>query len=221
MSNKEWDINYVRKIAGLPLIESYEGDDDDEDPDVAIANSDKRQQSFERKNRKELKQAEAATKKADQPTKKADGPAAEKSGDEKAAAAAAEAKRRGKAPDPNSFNQHAKANAKSMTRGEFIKWAAEKHGKGKNYASTLFAKYNPKSSRGAEVKNECWILTHPQLQGYTLAENYEMNQLVWVDSGSHLDTLLFTTEAKAEEMKQYLSEWRGQKSTVEHIVIED
>lgn len=244
MSTK-WSLESVRRVAGLQLNEAWDREDDDEDPDVKIANSDKGQQAFEKKNKKELsdnaamlkkrtadqkaasaaKKAEAKPevkkeepKKEEKPAeKKAEEPKAEEKKEEKAA----EAKRRGKAPNPESFNQHAKAKAKSMTRGAFIAWAASEHNKGKNYASSLFAKYNPKSSREVQAANEMWILTHPYLKGYTLAENRELNQLQWVDSNSPFDTMCFVSEAEAKKIATYMSEWKSQQTIVEHIVFED
>lgn len=228
MSDK-WNINKIKKIAGLPLTESWHDDDGDEDPDAKIASSDARQKKFEQKNKGELSAAEkaAAAKKAEakkpEPKaeeKKAEDKPAPAKAEEKKEEAAAEAKRRGKAPNPESFNQHAKANAIKMTRGAFIKWAAETHGKGKNYASALFAKYNPKSSRG-DVKNECWILVHPQASTFVLAENREMNQMQWVDASSNLNTLIFATEAEAKKMQVKMSEWKAQSCIIEKIVFTD
>lgn len=228
MSNA-WDINNVRKLAGLPLVESWDRDDmDDEDPDVKIAMGDKRQSEFEKKNKGELSAAQkaAAAKKtaAAKPVEKKPAPEAKKEepkAEEKKEEVAAEAKRRGKAPNPESFNQHAKANARSMARGAFIKWAAEKHGKGKNYASSLFAKYNPKSSREVQTANEVWVIAHPHLTGFMLAENRELNQMQWVDPSSSLDPICFVTEAEAKKVQKYMSEWKSQSVVVEHIMFTD
>lgn len=246
MSNS-WNIANVRRIAGLPtpavakLNEAWDADDsDDEDPDVKIANADKGQQHFEKKNKKELKAASAGAKEmsskkkpdAESPkkeaaaTKKEEAPAkaeVKKVEAEKTAAdtpAAAEAKRRGKAPNPNSFNQHAKSKASSMKRGDFIAWAAKEHGKGKHYASSLFAKHNPKSSRQAKEANEGWIIVHPHLNGFLLAENRELNQMQWVDPSSPIDPMFFTNEAEAQKVVKYMAEWKSQAAVVEHIVFE-
>lgn len=162
---------------------------------------------------------EAAPKKEPEAKKeepKKEAPKAE----EKKEEPAAEAKRRGKAPNPESFNQHAKANAKSMTRGQFLTWAAEKHGKGKAYASALFAKYNPKSSR--EVKtNECYMLQHPSVPSFLLAENKMMNQYQWIDGASPMDPLVFETEADAKKVAQYIYEWKNQTADIVKIDFSD
>ena len=157
---------------------------------------------------------EAAPKK--EPEAKKEEPKAE----EKKEEPAAEAKRRGKAPNPESFNQHAKANAKNMTRGQFLTWAAEKHGKGKAYASALFAKYNPKSSRELKT-NECYMLQHPSVPSFLLAENKMMNQYQWIDGASPMDPLVFETEAEAKKVAQYIYEWKNQTADIVKIDFSD
>lgn len=61
------NINYLKRIAGIPLNEGY--DDDDEDRDAKIAASDRRQQEFERRNKRTVdgaaKKAETADRKAE------------------------------------------------------------------------------------------------------------------------------------------------------------
>jgi outer membrane biosynthesis protein TonB len=230
-----WNLGRLAKIAGVQLNEVWDRDDDDEDPDAKIAGEDKRQKAFEKKNKGELKAAAAATppKKADKkPAEKKEEPKAEEKKEEPKAEEKKEepkaeekkeeeAKKRGRAANPESFNQHAKANAKSMSRGQFITWAAEKHGKGKNYASSLFAKYNPKSSRQVAEAKEVWILTHPHMPSFTLAENYEMKQMQWVDATSPFSTVVHLSEAEAQKTAKFMSEWRGQTSVIEKITFED
>jgi hypothetical protein len=222
-----WDLTRLARIAGVPLNEAWDRDDDDEDPDAKIAGEDKRQKAFEKKNKGELKAADKAVppKKAeDKKPDAAPAKAEEKKPEEKKEepAKTEEAKKaRGRQANPESFNQHAKTNAKSMSRGAFITWAAEKHGKGKNYASTLFAKYNPKSSRQVAEAKEVWILTHPHMPLFTLAENYEMKTQQWVDSTSPFNTTLHLSEAEAQRTAKYMSEWKGMSSVIEKIVFED
>lgn len=278
MSNA-WDINNIRKVAGLSnLNESkkktltegpwYDKDDnDDEDRDAKIASGDKRQKKFETRNKKEISAAEktALAKDKDKGTQgsadtasdlkknvdKATGSAESKKaqvkddakarvvGDSKESekpkaaeikketedagrpAATGEAKRRGKAPNENSFNQQAKKYAKEHGRASFIKWAADTHGKGKNYASALFAKYNPKSSREVkESASEAWIISHPQLKSYTLCENSAMNQLQWIDANTDFNTMIFATEAEAKKTLKYIQEWKSWDGQIEHIEFE-
>jgi outer membrane biosynthesis protein TonB len=248
----KWNIGNIRKIAGLPLNEAWDRDDDDEDPDAKIAMSDKGQQAFEKKNKGELESNAAMLKKrtADQKAaaekKKAEAKPAEKKEEPKKEAPKAEekkpveakkeepkaeepkkeepkaeAKRRGAAPNENSFNQQAKKYAKEHTRGSFIKWAKDTHGKGTAYASALFAKYNPKSGRTPAAANECYVITHPHMPSFLLAENREMNQMQWIDPTSPMEPMMFSTLAEAEKTAKYMSEWKSQASKIEHIVFED
>lgn len=174
---------------------------------------------------KEEAEAKAAASKeeADEPKaeEKKEAPKAEEKKEEpKKEEAAAEAKRRGKAPNPESFNQHAKANAKNMTRGEFLKWAAEKHGKGKHYASALFAKYNPKSGRQVKT-DECWVLVHPQASSFMLAENEAMNQYQWIDDASPMNPMVFETEAEANKVAKWIHEWKNQSAVLVKVDLTD
>lgn len=199
-----------------------EADEDKEEAESkAAAAAEKKAEEKEAPKAEEKK--EAAPKK--EPEAKKEAPKAEEKkeepkAEEKKEEPAAEAKRRGKAPNPESFNQHAKANAKNMTRGQFLTWAAEKHGKGKAYASALFAKYNPKSSR--EVKtNECYMLQHPSVPSFLLAENKMMNQYQWIDGASPMDPLVFETEAEAKKVAQYIYEWKNQTADIVKIDFSD
>lgn len=227
-----WNLDQLKKIAGVQVNEVWDRDDDDEDPDAKIAGEDKRQKAFEKKNKGELKAADKSAPPAKKPEAKKDdkkpeekkaapAKAEEKPAEKKEEVKAEEKKARGRQANPDSFNQHAKAKAKSMSRGEFIRWAADTHGKGKNYASSLFAKYNPKSSRQVAEAKELWILTHPHMPTFTLAENYEMKQMQWVDSTSPFNTSVYLSEAEAQKMSKYMSEWKGQSSVIEKIVFED
>lgn len=204
-------------------------DEDDEDPDAKIASSDKRQAAFEKRNKKEIKAANKDADSKDQAKKSEDRKpdAEDKQDDSKkepgAVAKAEEAKRRGKAPNEASFNQQAKKYAKEHTRASFIKWAMETHGKGKNYSSALFAKYNPKSGREQKVVEamKVWGIVHPTMAGFTLADNREMNQMQWIDSSSPLDSMIFTTEAEAQKIAKYMAEWRSQSAVVESYDFSD
>lgn len=238
MSNAKWNLASVRKIAGLPLNESWDRDDfDDEDPDVKIAMGDKRQKEFEKRNSGELSAAQKALadKKKAQQAAAAEKKTAEKKEPEKKAEekkvvnkpedkeATPEAKRRGKAPNENSKAQRAKSwieNNKSAKRGEFLRWAKENLDMGAAYASAFFARHNPKGSR-QQVTNECWVLTHPSMPSFLLAENRELNQMQWVDPSSPLEPMIFASLKEAERTSKYMAEWKSQFSNIEAIVLED
>lgn len=258
----EWDINQVRKIAGLsPVNESWDRDDDDyDDPDVKIAMGDKRQREFEKKNKGELdaakkamaernkaqkeaaakKKAEAESKKAEEkPAAKAEEkkpePKPEAKKEEKPVAKAeekkeekkeeaAEAKRRGAKPNENSKSQRALAWIKSNPqgkRGEFLRWAKENLDMGAAYGSAFFARHNPKSSRQVQQANEHWVITHPSMPSFVLAENREKGVMQWIDPTSQLEPMIFTKLAEAEKVAKYMSEWKSQYSNIEHIIFED
>lgn len=225
MSTK-WNVDVIRKIAGLPVVEGWSDDidDGDEDPDVKIAMSDKRQAAFERKNKKSLADAdkpveskakEKASPKADTPKEKAEEPSKEK-------ADTPEAKRRGAKPNADSKSQRALAwikNNPTEKRGAFLKWAKENLEMGAAYGSAFYARHRNRGD--AEIKNECWVITHPAMPSFLLAENRELNQMQWVDLTSPLDPLVLKTEAEAQRIATYMSSWKSQHSTIEKIVLED
>ena len=184
MSTK-WNVDVIRKIAGLPVVEGWsdDTDDTDEDPDVKIAMSDKRQAAFERKNKKSLADA-------DKPTESKSKKAAEE-----------------------------KSDAPKEKRGAFLKWAKENLEMGAAYGSAFFARHRNRGD--AEIKNECWVITHPAMPSFLLAENRELNQMQWVDPTSPLDPLVLKTEAEANRIATYMSSWKSQHSTIEKIVLED
>ena len=239
-----WDISRIRTLAGMqPLTESYDDDDDgmsaserallkkaegdlkkkgikvkDADPDKDLHALAQRRKAKEKAREDAEDREEAESKAAAAAEKKAEEKEEPKAEEKKEAAPKkeepkAEEKRRDRAPNPESFNQHAKANAKNMTRDEFLKWAAEKHGKGKAYASALFAKYNPKSGRAIKT-DECYVLQHPSVSSFLLAENKMMNQYQWIDSASPMDPLVFESEAEAKKVAEWIYEWKNQTAQI-------
>lgn len=222
----------LKKAEGDLKKKGVKAKDADPDKDLhALAQrrkaKDKAKEDAEDREEAESKAAAAAEKKAEEkeaPKAEDDKEAAPKKeepkAEEKKEEPATEAKRRGKAPNPESFNQHAKSNAKNMTRGEFLKWAAEKHGKGKAYASALFAKYNPKSGRAIKT-DECYVLQHPSVSSFLLAENKMMNQYQWIDSASPMDPLVFESEAEAKKVAEWIYEWKNQTAQIIKIDLKD
>lgn len=236
MSN-EWNIGYIRKIAGLnPIMESV--DDDDEDPDVKIAMKDKRQAAFEKRNKNELSSAEKAAvikdklaaekakeareqKANEKPVEKKEAPKSEPKAEEKPEAKAEEkssnsneAKRRGRTQDENSKRGQARAWIKdhpSAKRGEFLTHAAS-FDMSKHYANAFF--YTVK--KGMKVE-ECYVLSHPSMPSFLLAENREINQMQWIDPNSPLEPMIFESKAEAEKVARYMSEWKSQYANVETI----
>lgn len=240
--NNKWDMDYVRKIAGLPIVESFDDSDDDEDPDVKVAAKDKRQAAFEKKNKNELKRAEKeadnkekvdAKKKAeqaqavkDEKTKKDVEKAeelkkeAEKAEEKKETPAEEkkEAKRRGRAQDENSKRGQARAwltANPTAGRGEFLKHAAT-FNMASSDASAFFY-----SHRNKMKVAECYILAHPTMPSFVLAENRELNQMQWIDPSSPLEPLVFKTLSEAERVAKYMSEWKSQFADIIKVDLVD
>lgn len=224
----DWNLGRLRKIAGLnedtkpagkQLNETWEADEDGEDADAKIASEDKGQKAFEQKNKKSLavadKKADATDKAVAARDAKVVAPKAAE--EKKEEPKAEEAKRRGKAPNANSKAQRALAKLKTMTRGQFIKYAADELEMGKNYASAFYARHNPKSSRELKEANTVWGIAHPFLKGFVLAENRELNQMQWIDSTSAFDPVLYVTEAEAAKVVKYMAEWKSQAASVEQF----
>lgn len=228
-------LNEARKYAGLePIIESF---DDDEDPDVKKVMADKRQQEFERKNKKTLdKDAEAiraAKKKADAgktDTKKDD----KEDGEKKAPV---EKKEPEKKDDKESGNSEKVAKEKkaaaarawikdnpNATAGQFKAISQEKFGIGKHYANTFWYAEKAKAKRQAAGEKtavaECFVLSHPQYSGYYLAENKMMNQYQWVDEDSDIEALIYETSEEAEKAASMINDWRGTPAKVTRVIFD-
>lgn len=222
--SKSWDVNSLRKIAGLPLMEAWDRDDDyddEEDRDVKIAASDRRQDAFEKKNKKEIDAAPPAKKAAPAAAKKEE--KAESEGSEAKSEEAKEAKRRGAKPNENSKAQRAIAWIKKNpygTRGQFLAYARDNLEMGTAYGSAFFARHNPKSGRSAPPTVEAWVLVHPSLPSHLLSENRQQNQMQWIDATSESDPIVFESKAEAERVAQYMTEWKNQKAIVQHIIFE-
>jgi hypothetical protein len=283
MSNT-WNLSIIRKLAGLPpaepkkpLTEGFHDDDmdDDEDRDVAIANSDKKQAAFEKRNKKELSSAEkeaAEMKKAKKPAakkeepKKApaaakfvhgkgfvkdDEPAAEKktpapskevaakkpvakSAEQemkkdqavpKSSPADVEAKKRGRAQSDDSKSGQARswlthADNKGHTRGGFIKHATANLGMSAHHANTFYYAHKKKNAAGEPLK-EGYVIYHPHLASFMLAENREMNQMQWIDPTSPLEPCIFETQEEAEKIAKYMREWKNQNAQVVKVSFEE
>lgn len=239
MSN--WNIDKVRKIAGLePLTESRAwGDEDDaddyEDPDAKIAASDPKQRAFERKASKDLKAAreEMDKRTADQKAKAAEKKAAEanvaKKEEEKkeegkateTSASAEEKKRRGRAENPDGKQGLARKwmqENPNATRKEFIAHVTANHGMSAHHANTFF--YAHKKKMGSKsTTNEMFYIQHPHAASYVLAEDPEQRSFKWVDFTSHLEPIITETKEEAEKIAKYIKEWKGQETVVSSIEV--
>lgn len=227
-------LNEARKYAGLePIIEAMD-DDDDEDRDAKIASQDKKQQEFENKNKKTLDAAEKAAK-----AKAAKEKAAKSDGDDDASEDKKEevskkkddkegdSKKDSETPTEEKAAKAKKAAAArawiaenpSATGGQFKAIALDKFGMGKHYANTFFYAHKNKSKGKTEVA-ECFVLQHPTISGYYLAENREINQFQWVDENSDLEAMLFENVDQATAFANKVADWRGTQSKISHVIFD-
>lgn len=232
-------LNEARKYAGLePIVESFE-DDDEEDRDAKIAAQDKKQQEFERKNKKTLDAAEkaikakAAREQADKETadkEKSDAPKSKEDNEDKSKEKSDKEVDNKKNSETSSEEKVVKAKKAaaarawiaenpSATAGQFKAIALDKFGMGKHYANTFFYAHKNKNKGKTEVA-ECFVLSHPTISGYYLAENREMGQHQWIDEDSDLDAMMFESVDQANDYAAKIADWRGTKSKVSHVVFE-
>lgn len=201
--SKETLLETMRKIAGLPLVESWDDDGDDEDPDVKIAMSDKRQAAFEKK--KKAADAEEEAKKA----------AAPKAEEKKEAPASEEKPKAAR----GSFTAIARPMIAKGASTADIRAALEKAG-----VSTAHLHSRLAGLRKSVKVAEGYVLTHPQMPSFVLAENPVMNQYQWISEKDDTTTLLpviFETEAAAAKVKQYVYDYKNQLAVVTPISFGD
>lgn len=260
-----WDINKVRQLAGIPLFERYDDDDDDSglsraerelikkadkdladkgvkvptiDPDKEVKTrvrtqvKDAADEEADAEEEKE-KSAVAAKKTAEttppkeepEPTDEDDDEDdGEKTPAEEKKTTEATPKKRGRAVNPDSNRQRCRAwiaAHPTATRGEFIT-AAGNIGMGKAEANAFFYRQSVKATRtpsAKAVKEELWLVSHPTCSSFFLAENAAMGQYEWADETSTLMPLVFETEAAAQQLSSYLSNWKNQTTKVVGVTI--
>lgn len=233
-SPKTKQLNEMRRIAGLPLVESY---DDDEDPDVKIAMKDKRQREFEKRNKKEISDANAEVdkKKKEAAAKAAEKKAAAKA--EKPAAEKAPAKEDDKAedkPEPKAEPAEKKSRQREGSKAgrgrawlqanpqaslkTFKSWAAEELGMSAAAATTYF--YNMGGGKRRQALTESWMIRHPKLDTYFLAENRSAGRYQWIDMSREesLEPCIFESEKAATTVGQHLQDFRNQAFEIYHFI---
>lgn len=212
---KDLGMAEMLKIAGVPLSEAW--DDDDEDPDVKTAMKDKRQQEFEKKNKKTIGKVDAdkdmarlakSEKKTDSED---DDTPAEKKAEAKPAAKKEESK---PAASGGSFAAIARQVLKAGGNASAVRAALAKAGVAEpaHLHSRLHAlKKNLK---------EGYILVHPQMSSFYLAENMAMNQYQWVsnkDDSTTLYPMIFETKEAAEKVAKYAYDYKNQVTVITPI----
>lgn len=146
--------------------------------------------------------AEAESKKPEAAKPEAAAPAAAKS--EEKAVAAKKARQAREWHDANP----------TATRKEYMAHVGANFGMGKHYANQQFY-------RKTKKLDEFWMIGHPSLSDFYLAENREMSTYQWVDSYSPLDLMVFETEAAAKKTALYMGEWKNQQTVIEHCLFEN
>lgn len=136
----------------------------------------------------------------------------------------AEAKKRGRAHNPDSKQGKARewlASNANHTRGAFIAHMTAKHGMSSHHANTMYyAEKKRNASKATDVK-EVYFIQHPFVSTYLLGENRELNKFDWVDHDGKVDPMVFETAQEAEKMMKYMSEWKGQPTKLVTYTFED
>ena len=132
--------------------------------------------------------------------------------------AAAEAKRRGKAPNADSKRQrlhaHMKANP-GEKRSALLKWAFDNLQMGTAYASQQIQAVK------ASLKTEGYMLRHPAMPKFVLHENGAMGMFQWIsETDENLEPLMFATEAEAKKVASYLLSYKNQLADIQRIDLE-
>lgn len=222
------EMAVIRKLAGLPLFEAQ--DDDDEDADVASANREiAKQKKAGGKAAKGWEQAEKAAKKTDadkdveatKPTSKVETtakpdakaePKADEDGDKTTVSPAAEEKFIAMARRFLSTHPDAKA-------GDLRKHCKENNIGLCNHFNSRFDGLKKAITKAAMKKGlkEGYVLMHPHMANFILAENTAINQYQWVsltDNTNTLDPAVFESEAAAVVVRTYVQDYKSQASVL-------
>ncbi len=217
------DLTLVRKLAGL--TEAHHDDDDDngemsasEKDLVAKADKDLKKAGVDVDKdvkKAEKKEAKKPAPKADEDEKKAD----DKADDKKSVAKHEpkdETKEEKPAEDkPASKKMHqalAWLNAnKTATRKEFMTKAAD-WGMSSKFANVAFYKLKKRLT-------EAWVLQHPAIDRFVLAENKQFNRFQWVslEDRDGIDPIVVGTQKEADKISEFLYDHKGQTSIVKKV----
>jgi hypothetical protein len=233
-------LESVRKIAGLPLVEAW--DDDDEDPDVKTAMKDKKQQEFEAKHKKviakvdaqkDMEKVAAGAKKEDdeddeKPAAKPDFLDMDKDGNKKESMKKAIADKKEKMAKAEEKKPVARGSVATVIRNVLSK---NKSAKASDVRAALEkagvsvpAHLHSHIVRIRKKLNEGYILVHPQMSSFVLAENAMMNQYQWIstkDESTSLEPVVFESEAAAKKVMEYLYDYKNQQSVLVPLALEE
>lgn len=68
-----------------------------------------------------------------------------------------------------------------------------------------------------QAATEAFVLLHPTVPNFLLAENREMGIHQWVDMNSPFEPLVFFTEKEAKDLAKYMAEWKGQLAHIQRV----
>lgn len=205
------------RIAGIPLTESW--DDDDEDPDVKIANKDKRQQEFEKKAKKVISKVDADKDMAKLAKKDKEDKDDGSDTADKAPAKKDKPASESKPASGATFASIARGVLKNGGNAAAVRAALEKAG----VAVPAHLHSRLHAMKKKVTSESFFIITHPHMPSFYLAENGAMNQYQWIsskDDSTSLDPMVFETKHEAEKVMTYLKEYKNQIAVLTPVKIE-
>ncbi len=161
------------------------------------------------------------TEKAEKPeeTKKADSAdSADKAEAPKKAEKAETPKAEKKAAGGASFSAIAKQVLKSGGGAAAVKAACQKAGV--TVPNHLHSRLNALKKN---LKESFYVITHPQMPSFVLAENPMMNQYQWIsnnDLGTSLTPLIFETVDGAKQVVEYIERYKSQLGEITKVELE-
>jgi hypothetical protein len=218
-------LESVRKIAGLPLTEW----DDDDDEDVKIAMKDKKQAEFEAKNKKTIAKvnADKDMERVAKGAKKEDDDEDEKPAAKPSPAATPVAKKE-KKPAAEDKKPAGRGSVATVIRSVLAK---NKSAKASDVRAALEkagvavpAHLHSHIVRLRKKLTEGYILVHPQMASFVLAENMAMNQYQWIsvkDESTSLEPVVFENQDAAKKVMQYLYDYKNQQSVLVPLALEE
>lgn len=248
------EVMEMRNAAGLPMLTEKKADDEPDEPnETAIAKRKRLQalkdkQEDERMERGEDDKPKSAVRtvqgkayggskqkddvdgeKEEKPAKKEE-KAANKKEDTKTAPKAEEKASGGSAPASEakfaalarSFLAHNPNASAADVRAHCIKAGCTPPAHFHSRLSGI--KASIKKSMLKKGVKEGFILIHPQMPSFVLAENMQMNQYHWIsmkDSSTALEPLMFVSETEAKKVMVYVKEYKNQSCILTPVKLED
>lgn len=208
------EVDRMRKLAGLPLMERRNDDEDDEGLSRAerelasVADRDLKKKGVDvdaelaaaRKREKAEKAAAAKPNAEQKPAAKAEAPAAEEKKEEKAAAKRGEGR--------GALRAWLSSHEGTATRAQFMAKAKEV-GVGSGNASAMW-----QSMKSKQKVSEFYVIRHPSVSSFILAENAMFGRYQWLDENDHDDHLEIQLFETAEHAKKVLTHIENFKSMV-------